>query len=287
MPRARRHRHRLAALATLMLAVGGPAAGQEIGTITGHEATSWLDRGGGWAAAARAMHVAVGDGLRTESGRLSVLVFDEFRPDERELFVLERETELSIAGPGEGSPGFALVRVRLDRGGVRWLGPGEVLAPPLGARASGGGARPPGPCAAAEPSEFIVRRHENGVAEVVVLSGVVQVWNLSLDRAPLPVGAGQRTRVEPGWPPTAPETLSAAALAQVGGAFQFVGGGVPEGQAANSGLITGRDIAAPDRAVVRDPAAPPGDDERRERAESPPFDQPQPVVTSPQLGIDF
>jgi hypothetical protein len=54
--------------------------------------------------------------------------------------------------------------------------------------------------------------------------------------------------------------------------FQFVGGGVPESQAANNPLITGDGMPAPDRAAYRDPAAPPGENERRERAESPPFD---------------
>jgi hypothetical protein len=267
---------RLAHAALLMAALCRIAQGQEIGTITGHEATSSLNRGTGWTAAARAMHVAVGNRLRTESGRLAVLVFDEFRPGDREVFVLERNTEFTVAGSQGGTQGFSLVplvRAELHRGGVRWLGPGEVLAPPLGARAMG--------------TEFIVRRSDRGVAEVVVLDGVVQVWNLSLDRAPISVGAGQRSRVEPGRPPTDPETLSAEALQQYLGAFQFVGGGVPEGQTANSSLITGEGIPPPDRAVFRDPASPPGDDQRRERSESPPFDQPQPLVTSPQLGVDF
>ena len=36
------------------------------------------------------MRVAIGNGLRTESGRLAVLVFSEYRPGDREVFVLER-----------------------------------------------------------------------------------------------------------------------------------------------------------------------------------------------------
>lgn len=277
---------RLAGAVLLAAMLGSHAWGQDIGTVTGREATSWLNRGTGWTEAARAMRVAIGNGLRTESGRLAVLVFGEYRPGDREVFVLERATELTVAGQSGGTRGFALIRAQLDRGGVHWLGLGEVLAPPLGVRAEAGAARSP-VCATDEPPEFIVHRYDSGVSEVVVVSGVVQVWNLALDQAPISVRAGQRTQVQPGSPPSEPETLSPEAVQQYLRPFQFVGGGVPEGQAANHRLITGEGIPPPDRAAFRAPASPPGEDERRERAESPPFDQPQPLVTSPQLGIDF
>lgn len=264
--------HRLA-VAALLAACAAAAAGQEIGTITGAETTSWLDRGAGWVEAERTMHIAVGNSLRTQTGRLAVLVFDEFRPDQRQVFVLAPAAELSVIGQMlRGTRAFAL-RARLAHGEVRWLGPGEILAPPLGAYA--------------KHTEFIVRRHDSGVAEVVVLDGVVQVWNLDLDRAPIAVGAGQRSRVEPGWPPSEPQTLSAAELQQQVLPFLFVGGGVPEGQAANHPLLTGEGVPPPDRAAVRDPAHAPDEDDRRKRAEEPPIDQPGPVVTSPELGIEF
>lgn len=259
---------RLGSVLGLLLALAGAAGAKEIGTITASEVVSQLNTGSGWVPAALRTHVGVGHAIRTTTGRLAVLVFERFRQGSDDLFVLAPDTELTIEGDDAG-PSYALIRASLRRGGVRWIGPGEVLAPPLGALATG--------------TEFIVNRDPaSNVAEVIVISGTVEVWNTLIDSDRVSVGAHQRTRVDPRWPPTTPETLDEGELRGYTATFDFVGGGRAEAQAANSGLLGGEEIAVPDHA----PQPGHGGD-LESTASSPPFDEPQPVVTDPSLRIDF
>jgi hypothetical protein len=267
MSRTARTLYTIGLVATLAL----PAAAAEVGTFAAAEGTTELQHDGRWSPAAIGDPVQVGDAVRTG-------------PDGRARIVFQDDSVLNVGGSSfivvdrqifDPEAGGSRSLMKLLRGRVRALvseyydRPGSSYEVETDTAVAG-----------VRGTEFIVEYDpEQFVTEVIGVSGTVQV-NSVLDRARrgVYVNAGELSTVRRGQLPGPPPRLDEKTFRQYLEGLEFIGFGRPESLTNQSAIVSGVQVAEPERAPAAAAFENAPHTERPEKDASTLIDQPPAIV---------
>jgi hypothetical protein len=255
----------------IALAVAATAGAAEVGTFAAAEGNTEVQHDGRWNPAKIGDPVQVGDAVRTGPDGRARLVFQDdsvLNIGNSSFLVVDRQ----VFDPGEGGSRSLM---KLLRGRVRALVSEYYQRPGSSYEVETDTA-----VAGVRGTEFIVQYDpEQFTTEVVGVSGRVQV-NSVLDRARhgVYVTAGELSTVRRGELPGPPPRLDEKTFRQYIDGLEFIGFGRPESLTSQNAMVSGVQIAEPEKcpAVTGLESAP--TTERPERDASTLIDQPPDVI---------
>jgi len=255
----------------IAVALAAAAGAAEVGTFASAEGTTEVQHDGRWSPAQIGTPVQVGDAVRTgPDGRARIVFQDDsvLNVGISSFLVVDRQ----IFDPAEGESRSLM---KLLRGRVRALvseyyeRPGSSYEVETETAVAG-----------VRGTEFIVEYDpEAFVTEVVGVSGTVQV-NSVLDRARhgVYVTAGELSTVRRGQLPGPPPRLDENTFRQYIEGLEFIGFGRPESLTSQNSIVTGVQVAEPERAPLTTALEGAPRTDRPERDASTLIDQPPDVI---------
>ena len=254
----------------LALALAGAAGAAEVGTFAAAEGNTEVQHDGRWNPAKIGDPIQIGDAVRTGTDGRARLVFQDdtvLNIGNSSFLVVDRQ----VFDPGEGGSRSLM---KLLRGRVRALVSEYYQRPGSSYEVETDTA-----VAGVRGTEFIVQYDpEQFKTEVVGVSGKVQV-NSVLDRARhgVYVTAGELSTVRRGEIPGPPPRLDEKTFRQYIDGLEFIGFGRPESLTNQSAIVTGVQIAEPEKCPETTGVSAPTT-ERPERDASTLIDQPPDVI---------
>jgi hypothetical protein len=252
-------------------ALAAAAGAAEVGTLAAAEGSTEVQHEGRWSPAKIGDPVQVGDAVRTgPDGRARIVFQDDtvLNVGNSSFLVIDRQ----VFDPEQGGSRSLM---KLLRGRVRALvseyyeRPGSSYEVETATAVAG-----------VRGTEFIVEYDpESFETEVVGVSGTVQV-NSVLDRARhgVYVTAGELSTVRRGQLPGPPPRLDEKTFRQYLEGLEFIGFGRPESLTNQSAIVTGVQVAEPEKAPLATAFEGAPQTERPERDASTLIDQPPDVV---------